>query len=287
VTKIFLTGANGLLGSSFKRIFTNRNSYNVKSLAFKEIESLNSEQLKNILNDIDWIIHCAALTNVEYCEKNPEDCYKANCLFTEKLSLCANKHSRFLFISSTGIYGEHKSTPYNEFDKVEPTTVHHKSKEIAEKIILNHNPENIIVRTGWLYGDISKNDFVSKIINEAELASSPLKSNSDQIGCPTNSNELSKVCIDLINKDASGIFNVTSSGEASRFDYVKTIIEIFGYETNVLPVKASFFDRIAKVSNNETAISVRLKDFGIDLLPNWKISLKKYLKKLKSQKRKL
>ena len=69
-----------------------------------------------------------------------------------------------LFISSTGVYGNHKSTPYNENDKVFPTTVHHKSKKISEDMVLNHFNRNIVVRTGWLFGNLSKNDFVSKII---------------------------------------------------------------------------------------------------------------------------
>lgn len=273
---IFLTGANGLLGSSFKNVIKNNKTYNLDTMSHLEIFKTDDCNLKEKLDSIDWIIHCAAMTNVEICEVDPDSCYRANCDLTQRLIACSNKTSRFLFISSTGVYGNYKKEPYHEYDKVEPTTVHHKSKLLAEDMILS-NPKNIVVRTGWLYGDISKNDFVSKIINQVEASRNTIHSNSQQFGCPTYSYDLVKACIDLLEAEANGIFNIVAQGRASRFDYVEFIINTLKHQIEVIPVNSNYFKRKASVSDNETAVSKRANDFGINL-PNWKISLASFLK---------
>jgi len=279
ITKIFLTGSSGLLGSSILSQLNKAGEFSIKTLGFNDILKASDSELSNYLSDIDWTIHCAAQTNVEICEANEKECYVSNCTLTKKILTCSNISSRMLFISSTGVYGNHKNTPYNENDEVFPTTVHHKSKKISEDMVLSHSNRNIVVRTGWLFGNLSKDDFVSKIINHAKTNPKKIQSNNQQLGCPTNSNELATKCIELINKGGFGIFNIVNMGAASRYDYVKTIINELNYEIEVLPVNSSFFKRLAHVSDNEMAISIRLNEFGIEQLPEWQKSLSKFIKK--------
>lgn len=275
--KIFLTGSSGLLGSEILIELNNSKKYQVETLNYKNILKSNETDLKNMLSDKQWIIHCAAQTNVEDCEINQESCYKNICHLTEKIISCSKKTTRFIYISSTGVYGNYQNSPYTEFDETSPTTMHHRSKKIAEDMILKHSSKNIVIRTGWLYGNLKKNDFVSKIIKVAKKKPSKIESNTEQYGCPTNANQLALKCIELIQNEAYGIFNIVNSGKASRYDYVKNIIDYLNYGIEVVPVKSSFFKRVANVSDNETAISERLKKFDIQALPNWKDSLINFL----------
>ena len=131
------------------------------------------DDLKNIslLNDYDLIIHAAANTNAEECEKNPDDCFRDNTLLTEKLAYASSKAGcTFVFISSTGVYGKHEeSKPYTEHDIARPTTVHHKSKLLAESAVTKWCKSYLIIRTGWLFGGSPKNakNFVARRIEEA------------------------------------------------------------------------------------------------------------------------
>jgi len=152
--KYFLvTGSNGMLGSNL-----------VDHLQFKQIVGYDSLSLditdSNLVNDIltkekpDVIIHAAAYTNVEDCEINQDKAYKINTLGTQNLvNYCIRKDVLFIYISSTGVYGKQKfKEAYTEFDDVNPTTIHHKSKFEAEKIVRNHLSKFLILRTGWLFG---------------------------------------------------------------------------------------------------------------------------------------
>lgn len=275
--KIFLTGSRGLLGSSILEKLCKPEDFEVISLTHQQILSIETAELLKLLSDVDWIIHCAAQTNVEQCEKEPEKCYVNNCFLTEKIIVCSNSNAKILYVSSTGLYGNHESRPYIEYDKVEPTTVHHRSKHLSEILVLNRNAENIVVRTGWLFGDLTKNDFVSKIINQAKHSPNVMKSNSQQVGCPTYAHDVAKMCIELLQVGAYGVFNVTNSGLASRYDYVRHIISKTGADITVDPVTSDFFTRRAQVSDNETAMSVRLQLFGRVPLRPWEEALDEFL----------
>lgn len=275
--KIFLTGSNGLLGSSVLRVLNPLDNVEIISLTHQEIFDIKECELRKLLDDVDWIIHCAAQTNVEQCEKEPELCYLNNCFLTEKIIVCSHFSSKILYVSSTGIYGQHETRPYHEYDRVDPTTVHHRSKQLAEATVLNRNSDNIIVRTGWLFGDLSKNDFVSKVIHQAKCSSNIIKSNSQQMGCPTYANDVAKVCIELLQVGAYGVFNVVNAGSASRYDYVRRIVSKIDNTVNVEPVKSSFFTRSAQVSDNEAAISLRMSLFGFDIMRPWEEALDDFL----------
>jgi dTDP-4-dehydrorhamnose reductase len=280
--KIFLTGSNGLLGSSILKYLSALENHEVISLPYQEILSIENAELHKILSDIDWIIHCAAQTNVEQCEKEPETCYINNCFLTEKIASCSSFNTKILYVSSTGVYGSQEIRPYHEYDKVNPSTTHHISKYLAEKIVLSKNQNNIIVRTGWLYGDLSKNDFVSMVIDEIKSSSCIIKSNSQQMGCPTYANDVAKICVELLQKAAFGVFNVVNSGTASRYDYVKRIVSKIDKTARVEPVESGFFTRSAQVSDNETAISLRMSMFGCETMRSWEQALDDFLGFVKS-----
>ena len=283
--KIFLTGSNGLLGSSIQRVLNLSGECEIISLKHHEILCIDSSELREYLVDVDWIIHCAAQTNVEQCEIEPEICYINNCFLTEKIISCSRLNSKILYVSSTGVYGNHEIRPYHEYDRVNPTTVHHRSKHLAEAAILNRNADNIIVRTGWLFGDLSKNDFVAKIMDQAKKSPNTINSDNQQIGCPSYAQDVAKVCIDLLQIGAYGIFNVVNTGSTSRYGYVSRIIGSIRSEITVNPVKSNFFNRTAQVSENETAVSIRLALFGVNNLRSWEKALDDFLGSTSSAKR--
>jgi dTDP-4-dehydrorhamnose reductase len=136
--KILITGSNGMLGSTMLKSFP----YKSVGYSSDELDITNSKDCMKILisEKPDVIIHTAAYTNVEECEVNFDKTYKVNVLGTQNLvNYCIDKDILFIYISSTGIYGRKRNdSQYNEFDDVEPTTIHHKSKYEAEKIVENH-----------------------------------------------------------------------------------------------------------------------------------------------------
>ncbi len=280
--KILITGSSGLLGSTLYDYFTNQGEiverFNRATFSW-ENHSDNIEKLVNF----DCIVHTAAKTNVEACELDPASCYKDNALFTERLAFAASHtNCKFVYISSTGIYGSGKmKDPYTEADVVNPTTHHHRSKQIAE-LAVNHYLKNaLILRTGWIFGGKPDNpkNFVARRIEEA-LASKTKQifSNIQQIGVPTCATDFAVKLHEMLGKNEAGTFNVINQGCASRYDYVMEIIKIAGLNVKVLPMPSTLFNRVAQVSQNEFAISIKLQQLGYENLPDWQTSLEKYIR---------
>lgn len=283
--RVMISGSNGLLGGTLVSRCYDRG---IPSEPYRRSEEVNSEALSErlISQRVSVFVHCAANTNVELCEKEPEQSYRDIVELTEKLAIaCSIAKVRFVFISSTGVYGKGQAEPYTETDETVPTTAHHSHKLQAERIVLDLMPDSLIVRTGWLFGgcvDNPKNFVVNRIKEARQTAMTGKKMLSDkgQFGCPTYASDVADTLLELIGRNESGLFNCVNQGRASRFEYVQEIVKLSGVHVSVDPVPSSYFRRLAKVSFNETALNHRLIELNIGNLANWKDSLAKYISAL-------
>lgn len=278
--KILLTGANGMLGGAVREYCTKTDHecipFNRAGLVAGFPESAFS-----IMDSVDLVIHAAANTDVEACERNPDQCYEDNFLLTESLAkAAAARHIKMVYISSTGVYGTAKDLPFCEYDEAKPTTHHHRSKLIGEEVTLSFNPRNLVIRTGWIFGgsfSLRKN-FVARRIDEGIAANNGvIQSNNQQFGNPTYNVDLVERIFELLNGNFVGIFNCVNEGTASRHQYVSAIMKIAGIDVVVEPTTASSFNRLAKVSNNESATNWKADRLGLTPMPLWQESLANYI----------
>ncbi len=277
--KVLVTGASGLLGSEILTALT-ENGLAGNALDRSAFLESTSADRSSILKGFDVVIHAAANTNVEQCEIEPERCYYDNCFLTEQLYYHARRNgAKFVFISSTGVYGRTKVTPYHEYDPVSPTTVHHRSKHISELTVLT-SPDTLVIRTGWLFGGAFENrkNFVKNRLSDIRGAKGPIYANASQTGSPTYVKDCARTLLELIADDCVGVYNVVNDGNVSRFDYVKQIAQFSGSICEVFPVAASEFKRRADVSENEAAISYRMRFEGRPQLRAWQEALAEYMR---------
>lgn len=279
--KILITGSGGVLGSSLLLM----NLYKVIGFTSKKLDVTNFQSVSRVLKkeNPDVIIHTAAYTDVEGCEIHRDKAYQVNTLGTQNLvNCCIESKVLFIYISSTGIYGNQKKLePYDEFDDVKPTTIHHKTKNEAEKIIQHHLSKYLILRTGWLFGGAksSNKNFVYKRYLEA-INNKVIYSDGTQIGSPTYVCDLVEQIQVLIESNQRGIFNcVNKNGGVSRYEYVKEIIKLFNLDCKVKKAKPRTFNRVAKVSRNESAVNYKLDFLDINVMRDWRLALKEYILK--------
>ena len=279
--KILLTGSTGLLGQSIQK------QLNYQKISFETINHmvLSDKLFSNYTSfDYDLVIHAAARTNVEECEKIPNLCYRDNFVLTNRLaSLCKRRAIKLVYVSSTGVYGSYKQDFYTEDDKCLPTTHHHLSKLFSEYSVLGSSSNNLIIRTGWLFGGSVSNpkNFVKRIINEGLSHSRrclPMYSNIEQLGCPSYTDDVASRLINLALLDRIGIYNVVNASFSSRFEYVSEILRISGIDVELRKASNSSFNRLAKVSLNETASNKKCNLSFLSDLPHWKQSLFNYIK---------
>lgn len=276
--KILLTGANGNVGGELRKSLLNSGD-EVLTLGFHGLRERGIEDLCEIAKGCEYIIHCGANTDLEFCELNPLAAYTDISFLTEKLVTVAARNSlRFLYISSTGVYGDYKPSPYTEYDVAIPLSVHHKAKLSAEKIV-SLLPRSLILRTGWIFGgDIhNKKNFVVNRMNEMKSSSTNLlHANAIQYGCPTFVMDLIACIRQLMCSDLYGIFNCVNEGNASRMEYIQAIAANLEIDIEIVRSCDFNFKRVAIVSNNEMALNFKLNALGVYSFPCWQNSLEKY-----------
>ena len=282
--KILVTGAGGLLGSTILSLF--KDTYHIVGYTRHDLDVVDYKEVQDKISfeKPDIIIHGAANTNADECEGNKNLAYNVNAIGTQNIVnaiLRSNKNTVLVYLSSTGIYGAGKNSPYTESDPVSPTTVHHKSKLEGEKVVQNLN-KYLIIRTGWLFGGGVKHEknFVYKRYLEARNKDYIYSDNS-QRGNPTYVENLASQIQFMLTEGVFGIFNCVDSGVTSRYEYVKKIIELFGLDCKVKQGSKEMFKRIAPVSFNESAINYKLDLMGINFMTPWEKSLEKYIDQVK------
>jgi dTDP-4-dehydrorhamnose reductase len=285
-SSVVVLGGSGLLGSAFvDKLDELGIKVHAPSSGHLDIASL--KDVESYINKIrpDVVVNCAALTNLEACEVDQYRTYEVNSIGAYNVALaCSHLTCKYVFISSTGIYGEVKlDVPYTENDDPKPINTHHRSKLAAEIYVREVSRDFLILRVGWLFGASSgKLDFVRARLLEADR-SNEIVSNSEQFGSPTYTSDVVEQAIMLINHKIIGTFNCVNNGEpASREDYVRAIYNFSRYDVCVKGCVADYFGRKVRVSNNESAHNFKLSLMGYDHMPHWKDSLLRYIQSLES-----
>lgn len=280
--RVALTGSSGILGSSIKKHcdLAGIYCYALERVDYAGDDS-NSWLSKTLLdNNISTFVHCAANTNVDQCEEFPDACLHDNYHLTDRLGeICRSLNIKFVFISSTGVYGDLKKTPHGELDLLSPTTIHHKVKVLAENALHRGMSNCLIIRTGWLFGgdwNAPKN-FVANRIRDAQTKSKSMKSDTSQFGCPTYVIDVVNCIFLLLAHEQSGVFNCVNEGNASRYEYVEAIFQLANLDVRLVAGDRTEFKRVASVARNEMARNDRLSQVGLNHMPNWRKSLENYL----------
>ena len=279
--RILLLGGNGLLGTQIDREFSNNPSFDLHTISRKNYD-LTHNKWHSVLNDkFDFIINCAALTNVDYCEQHIAASKAVNVGILETvLNSPAGRTAKVIQCSSTGVYGHaNEGLAHTEQSPCFPTTIHHKHKLEAEKIVLESDNQNVCLRIGWLYGDMARQDFIFKINRQLrENTSKLIYSNAQQLGSPTNVRCLAANIKTLILSGFGGIINTVDTGiNVTRYDYVKKIVQKIAPDVKVMAADACHFPRSASVSLNEAADNSSLRTLLGETVRNWEHNLEEYL----------
>ncbi len=219
---ILVTGSAGQLGKSIKassiNSFHNFFFKNKNELDITDYNSLD-KFVKN--NRINFIINCAAFTNVNKSEKNKLLAKKINHFAVENIAkLCDKLNIKLIHISTDYVFDGKKNKPYVENDITNPVNYYGFTKLAGERAILNQNLKNsLIIRTSLLYSHYG-NNFVSKIIKKIN-SSKNFSVVNKYYSSPTNSTDLSNVILSIINKincEKTEIYHFSNTGFCSRFE---------------------------------------------------------------------
>lgn len=267
---IIITGANGMVGSYVDfGVKTDKRMLDVTDL---------EETIKVVTkNKPSAIIHLAAETDVDRCERDPAHAYSVNAIGAYNVAVAANQiGAKMIYVSTSAVFDGLKKDPYDEGDMPNPQYFYGRSKYIGEALVKDISNNYIIARVCGMFGGGPKKDqkFVSKIVSQIRQDNcKEIRAVNDSLVSPTFGKDLVEYLKYLIKQDTKGIFHLSNKGACSRYDMAVKIAEVLKKEINIIPVDSSYFNLSAKKGNNESMISLKF-----DLARNWQDALEEYLK---------
>lgn len=214
----------------------NTNPVNIAGCTCFKLDITNATRVTDAINAIkpDLIIHCAANTNVDYCEKNHAEAWNQNVLGTENVARASEKNDSFIIYISTDSVFDGINGNYSENDIPHPINFYAQTKLEGERTLEKYNIKYMIARTniyGWNFLD--KNSFAEWIIHSLQACNMTTLFY-DVFFSPILVNNLIEGLFDLYKKDVSGLFHISGSERCSKLHFGKMVAEIFGLDVQYI-----------------------------------------------------
>jgi dTDP-4-dehydrorhamnose reductase len=276
--RLVITGAAGMLGVDVKRA-GEAAGHDVAALSRQDLDIRDERAVRAALGagGADVVINCAAFTDVDGAEADPEIADAVNADAAGRVAAAAAEHRAWtIHISSDYVFSGDKRSPYVESDGTGPLSAYGASKLGGERAVAQAAPEaHTIVRSAWLFGAAGRcfpDTMLRLAADRDELAVVD-----DQVGNPTFTGHLARVLIELAERRRRplGVVHAAAAGECSWFEFAVEVLRAAGLGTPVRPVSSAEFPRPAR----RPAYSV-LRSARADAppeLPHWREGLSEYL----------
>lgn len=284
--KILVTGAKGMLGSDLCPIL--RELHDVLPTDLEEMDVRDRAQVRETVHQFlpDVVIHLAALTDVDYCERQPAEAFRTNAIGTQLVALaCREVGATLVYVSTISVFDGRKATPYTEFDTPNPQSVYSQAKYEGERIVQTLLSQHYIVRAGWMFGGGPEDKkFVAKILDLA-CTKPELKIVDDKFGSLTYTVDIARGMAQLIETGLFGVYHmVNTRGCVSRYEAARAILEYAGItQCRLVPVSSAEFPLPAPRPRMEAALNYHLELLGLDWMRDWRSALRAYLQRLYQQ----
>ena len=278
--KIFITGANGQLAREFQKVLKD---YQHEIMAFDK-ERLDISHYDLVKETIsyhkpDILLNCAAYNLVDKAEEDFDAAYKANALGVRNLSFVCNKNNILLVHYSTDyIFDGRKEDIYIEEDEPNPLNKYGESKLCGERFLIEETDRFLLFRVSWAFGE-GRQNFLFKL-SEWAKKDRVLKVVCDQTSVPTYTGDIVNLTMFAINKGLRGVYHLTNSGYATRYEVARYFIEKLGLNNLILPVTSDYFPTPAKRPYFSVMSNFKLsKDLNVEI-PDWRSGVNRYIETL-------
>ena len=244
--KVLVFGSKGMLGFEVLMQLRLRGievlGYDLPEFDIRKLDEVD-------VPDCDWVVNCAAYTDVNKADGDVTSAFEVNCCGAGRLArICKSRGIRLLHMSTDYVFNGEKEIglEYDENDGTDPLNAYGMSKLMGEILVSQELPSALIVRTQGLFG-IGGVNFVEKILSKVELGEDLIRVVGDQYCCPTYVGDLAGGMIKLMELGEGGAVHVSSEGGVSWYEFAKMIIEEIGLSDKVV---------IQAVSSSDCASSV-------------------------------
>lgn len=239
--KILVFGGNGLVGSKFVEL--SKGQFEINAPPTKDVDILNTDQLSKVFEEFDpeVVINFAAYTNVEEAENQKDDksgtCFKVNVEGAKNVAGVSKRWGNHLIhISTEYVYdGTKKEGPYKEDDQPAPINWYGQTKHLGDQFVLESGCASSIARISMPYSPNYelKKDVARFFLGELKAGNS-ITAIEDQLITPTLVDDIANALRNLVEKEAKGIYHISSTNHTSPLDFAYLISETFGLDSSLI-----------------------------------------------------
>ncbi len=248
--KIFITGANGLLGQKLVEQLVEKGQFDVvasgkgecrlpgEGFEYVSLDITDQVMVNEVLRAVrpEIIIHGAAMTNVDQCELNREACYDANVNATAYLVQAAEEvKSHFIFVSTDFIFSGEEG-PLDEEAQPSPVNYYGETKLEGERLVRAANIKWAIARTVLVFGiahDMSRTNIVLWVKSSLE-SGKRIQVVDDQFRTPTLAEDLAAGCVLIAERGAEGVYNISGADFLTPFEMAHMTADYFGLDKSLI-----------------------------------------------------
>ncbi|MEE1197474.1 MAG: dTDP-4-dehydrorhamnose reductase [Lachnospiraceae bacterium] len=280
--RVLVTGVKGQLGHDVMNELAKR-GYEGVGVDIEEMDITDAAAVDRVIKEsgADKVVHCAAWTAVDAAEDNVDLCRKINAGGTENIAkVCKELDIPMIYFSTDYVFDGQGVRPWEPDDQVvSPLNVYGQTKYEGEQAVEKYLEKYYIVRIAWVFGVNGKN-FIKTMLNLGKNHEM-LTVVDDQIGTPTYTYDLSRLVVDMLEKEEYGKYHVTNEGGyISWADFAKEIFRQADMKVEVKPVTTAEYGAKAVRPYNSRLEKKKLDEHGFERLPDWQDALSRYLKEI-------
>ena len=277
--RVLITGSNGLVGRALAEHCASRDD-EVLSFDHKALDIADRDAVERVISErrADAVINCAAWTDVDGCESDPQRAEQVNALGPENLArACHQADAVLITISTDYVFDGQKEGFYTQRDQPRPISVYGRFKLDGERRAQAEHARTIVVRTGYIFGPGGKN-YLSNVISRVARGEK-LKAIRDYWGTPTYGRDLAARLRELAVIDLPGVYHVVSSGAGASFEtFTIEALRLAGLGADTLEViDGDSLGRPAPRPRNSKLKCLLSEAIGLAPLPPWQEGLAHFI----------
>ena len=272
--RILVVGSNGLLGQKVVEVFVRGTAATVtaasvepasvrplQSVAYRQVDITSRQEVRALVGELEpeVVINCAALTNVDACEKERDLAWRINVTGVEHLAEAVKKSGAPLVHISSDYVFDGRRGPYAEGDRPEPLSYYGKTKLASENVLRASGVPYLIARTMVLFGYAEgvKQNFALWLIDSLS-AGTAIRVVDDQLGNPTLADDLAYALLKGVELKKRGVYHIAGRDIVSRYAFAVRLAEVFGLDPGLIqPIKTSQLEQPAPRPLNSGLITLK------------------------------
>ena len=241
---VLITGVSGLLGANLA--ITARDDgmpvaglsraygVNIPGVEVLRVDLTDTSAVERLCRALRprWVVHCAALTNVDWCEDHPAEAQEVNAGASGRLAAAARSlGARVVYVSTDAVFDGKLTAGYKEEDTPAPLNVYARTKWLGEKAVLEAAPDSLVVRTN-LYGwNVQPKQSLAEWVLSRLEAGVEVPGFDDVVFSPLLANDLGRLILDLMGRGAKGVYHAGAADSCSKYAFAHRLAGEFGFDS--------------------------------------------------------